>query len=70
MQQLLDPRFGFVCAFTVPSVAHRPEVLARMMEIQSSDLSKTCLLVRRRSQLEAPFFRPDETAAVGLTRRA
>jgi hypothetical protein len=37
---------------------------------EGSDLSKICLLVRRRSQLEAPFFRPDEAAVVDLTRRA
>jgi hypothetical protein len=37
---------------------------------EESDLSKICLLVRRRSQLEAPFFRPDEAAVVDLTRRA
>ena len=35
-----------------------------------ADLSKICLLVRRRSQLEAPFFRPGEAAVVGLTHRA
>jgi hypothetical protein len=38
--------------------------------ITRADLSKICLLVRRRSQLEAPLFRPDEAAVVGLTRRA
>ena len=36
----------------------------------TSDLSKICFLVRRRSQLEAPFFCPGEAAVVNLTRRA
>src|ERR1035437_2633231 len=44
MQQLLDPLFGWVGAFPVQSVTHRPKVLARMVKIQSLDRAGKAVL--------------------------
>jgi hypothetical protein len=44
MQKLLDPLFGWVGAFPVQSVSHRPKVLARMVKIQSLDRAGKAVL--------------------------
>src|ERR1035441_6443248 len=44
MQKLLDPLFGWVGAFPVQSVSHRPKVLAGMVKIQSLDRAGKAVL--------------------------
>src|ERR1035437_618813 len=50
MEKLFDPLFGLVRAFPVQSVTHRPEVLARMMKVQSLDRAGKAVL----SQIPEP----------------
>ena len=52
MEKLFDPLFGWVRAFPVQSVSHRPEVLARMMKVQSLDRAGKAVL----SQIPEPDF--------------
>src|ERR1039457_1626791 len=44
MQKRLDPLFGWVGAFSMQSVTHRPEVLAGMMKIQCFDRAGKAVL--------------------------